>query len=95
MIQSAVMYLRYGLQLWMLAGVLLWALWREMNCPECNQPFSIVEDTIHGERVQRPRLCTVCKASWWTVELPANELRSLELAAEKSRQQIAQMWRGT
>ena len=31
MIQSAVAYLRLGLQLWMLAGVVvfLWALWRE------------------------------------------------------------------
>ena len=31
MIQTAVAFLRYGLQLWMLAGVvvLLWALWRE------------------------------------------------------------------
>lgn len=67
-----------------------------MDCPECGQGFSIVAgNTAHGERVRRPRLCTVCKASWWTVELPANELRSLELAAEESRQQIAQMWRGS
>ncbi len=65
-----------------------------MDCPECNQGFSIVAgNTVHGERVRRPRTCVVCKASWWTVELPANELRSLEMAAEKSRQQIAQMWK--
>ncbi len=69
-----------------------------MNCPECNQPFSIVTGsivtgTVHGERVQRPRLCTVCKASWWTVELPANELRALELAAEESRRQVARLWK--
>ncbi len=31
MLESAVVYLRYGLQLWMLMGlvVLLWTLWRE------------------------------------------------------------------
>lgn len=64
-----------------------------MNCPECGQPFSIVAgNTVHGERVRRPRTCVVCKAEWWTVELPANEHRALELAAEKSRRQVARLW---
>ena len=64
-----------------------------MNCPECNQPFSIVTDTMHGERVRRLRRCAVCKAEWQTIEITATEQQKLWAAAEESRRQVAQLWK--
>jgi transcriptional regulator NrdR family protein len=53
-----------------------------MNCPNCGEAYSLVLSTRTREnRVDRRRMCPVCRHEWRTVELTEAELSRLTKAA--------------
>jgi transcriptional regulator NrdR family protein len=53
-----------------------------MNCPSCGTDYSIVVRTTERDtRVDRRRLCPVCRHEWRTVELSEAELARLTNAS--------------
>lgn len=66
-----------------------------MNCPSCGAPYSIVASTkARDTRVDRRRLCPVCRHEWRTVELSEAELARLTKAAihAEARFHASRIW---
>ena len=68
-----------------------------MDCPECNQPYSIAIGAIHhGKKVGRTRHCPGCRAEWATMEVTATEHKAMVRAlvrdiGHKFRSQIVEV----
>lgn len=49
-----------------------------MNCPECGNTYTKVKDTRLMEEqtrwTKRRRYCFECETTFWTIELPAEDL---------------------
>ena len=69
-----------------------------MDCPKCDQNFSIPVGPIeHGKQVRRTRHCVFCKAQWQTVEVTEAEYKRLKKEREgamAARLQFTQMLEG-